>query len=112
MSHVAATRRREVLDRDGWWCQMPVCLCPDGRAIDPALAQGDPWAATVDHVEQRARGGGNPPGNLRAAHAACNREAAATPLRRLPRPAGSPASPFDRIRQAERDWRAAQGLIP
>lgn len=27
----------QIYDRDGWQCQLPECLCPDGRAIDPAL---------------------------------------------------------------------------
>lgn len=70
--------KRLVLERDGWQCRMPVCYCPAGRAIDPALWGSQPewWAPTVDHIRRRARGGGNAMANLRAAHDYCNRRAA------------------------------------
>lgn len=56
-----AALRREVIAVYG-----PVCwLC--GGAIVP----GQAW--DIDHVVPRARGGGDGVGNLRPAHAGCNR---------------------------------------
>jgi 5-methylcytosine-specific restriction endonuclease McrA len=62
-----------LYERDHWWCQMPVCYCPDGREIDPALRDcNDPWAPSLDHVVPRRMGGPDLPRNLRAAHRLCN----------------------------------------
>ena len=117
--------RRAVLDRDGWTCRMPVCLHPEadgGRAIDPVLdGTQSRWAPTVDHIRQRSDGGTNAGVNLRAAHAWCNQEAGRTRLRprltavavvtegagrRRVRHEGG-VDVYDRLRQAERDQRAA-----
>jgi 5-methylcytosine-specific restriction endonuclease McrA len=121
MSTVSPARRRAVLDRDGWQCQMPVCLCPAGRAIDPGLPVTGPWGASADHVRERSRGGRNSMGNLRAAHRACNgaRPPEPPPLRsdwqqwdnvEDPRDPLPPRrqDPYDRLRQAERDRRAGR----
>lgn len=68
-----SNRRPSVYERDGWQCQMPRCLCPAGRAIDPALrGTDDPWAPSVDHVVLRSAGGPSSNENLRAAHRQCN----------------------------------------
>lgn len=72
--------RPSIYERDGWQCQMPQCLCPDGRDIDPALrGQDDPWAPSVDHVIWRSEGGPSHRENLRAAHRQCNMSAAGNP---------------------------------
>lgn len=64
---------RFVYKRDAWMCRMPVCYCPDGRQLDPALAgQDDPWAPSIDHIVPRALGGSDARPNLRAAHKLCN----------------------------------------
>jgi len=65
--------RLSVYHRDRWTCQMPECLCPDGRAIDPGLRGTEsPWAPSIDHVEEVARGGADEKWNMRAAHQRCN----------------------------------------
>ena len=62
-----ATVRRQVLDRDGWRCQ----LC--GEPIDPHARSRSPMSATVDHVVAVLDGGSwYAPANLRAAHLVCN----------------------------------------
>jgi hypothetical protein len=58
--------------RDSWLCQMPDCLHPDGRAIDPAVLWPAPWSVSTDHVLPRSRGGTNQEANKRAAHLRCN----------------------------------------
>ena len=60
----------DILERDGWECQVPDCCCPDGRAIDPSAEYR--WRGTVDHVIPLSRGGDDVPANLRAAHQTCN----------------------------------------
>jgi 5-methylcytosine-specific restriction endonuclease McrA len=59
-----------ILERDGWTCRVPKCLCPDGRRIRPDAPVR--WRGTADHVVPLARGGSDIPDNLRAAHQACN----------------------------------------
>jgi hypothetical protein len=69
-----------IYERDFWACQMPECLHPEGRAIDPATyvrrpSQGepmDPWRASIDHIVPLAKGGWDIAANKRAAHALCN----------------------------------------
>jgi hypothetical protein len=61
-----------VYERDGWQCRMPECLCPGGRAVDPALRDPDPWSPTIDHIIQQSAGGGDDADNLRTAHKRCN----------------------------------------
>lgn len=74
---LAPVDKLRILRRDRWQCRMPECLCPDGRAIDPALLHTNgTWAPTVDHIRQRADGGDNRDGNLRAAHRMCNKSPA------------------------------------
>ena len=60
----------DILERDGWECQIPDCRCPDGRAIDPAAEYR--WRGTVDHIVPLSRGGDDVASNLRAAHQTCN----------------------------------------
>jgi HNH endonuclease len=70
VSKAAATR---IYLRDEWTCKMPVCQCPDGRAIDPALRGKDSsWAPSIDHIILRAAGGTKRDENMRAAHRMCN----------------------------------------
>ena len=65
----------KVYRRDNWECQMPECLCPDGRAIDPGLrGSNDPWAPSIDHITELGLGGEDDLPNLRAAHRYCNAE--------------------------------------
>jgi 5-methylcytosine-specific restriction endonuclease McrA len=62
-----------VYRRDRWQCQVPECLHPDGRAINPRLrGKDDPWAPSVDHVIPQVGGGADSMENLRAAHRWCN----------------------------------------
>lgn len=56
----------EILDRDGWRCQ----LC--GVSIARGVKASHVLAATVDHVIPRSQGGLDDPENLRAAHRGCN----------------------------------------
>lgn len=66
-----------VYRRAAWQCQMPECLCPDGRKIDKELrGENDPWAPSVDHIETLATGGQDRLRNMRAAHRECNRAGA------------------------------------
>lgn len=58
--------RREVLDRDGWVCQ----LCE--TQIDPDLSHPHPMSATLDHVIPVSRGGEHSLENAQAAHRICN----------------------------------------
>jgi len=60
----------EILERDGWQCQIPICRCPVDRSIDPAAEYA--WRGTVDHIVPISRGGDDTPANLRAAHQTCN----------------------------------------
>jgi 5-methylcytosine-specific restriction endonuclease McrA len=70
-------RQRAVYKRDGWQCQMPMCSCPDGRALDRALlGRIGWWAPSVDHIVPRSLGGDDSMRNLRAAHQRCNQRAA------------------------------------
>lgn len=65
-----------VYRRDKWQCMMPVCLRPEedgGRNIDRNLrGTDDPWAPSIDHINELSRGGKDDPGNMRAAHKLCN----------------------------------------
>lgn len=58
--------RRDILERDGWLCQL--CMQPIPRDV-PARS---PVAATVDHIVPLARGGSHEPTNCQAAHRQCN----------------------------------------
>jgi 5-methylcytosine-specific restriction endonuclease McrA len=60
----------EIVERDGWQCQVDDCRHPGGRAIDPDAEYR--WRATVDHVRPISKGGADLKGNLQAAHQACN----------------------------------------
>lgn len=62
---VEIVRTREVLDRDGWICQL--CSGP----IDPAIRSGA-LMASVDHRVPLARGGNHTMANCQAAHMGCN----------------------------------------
>jgi hypothetical protein len=85
---------RVIYERDFWCCRMEVCLCPDGRPIDPATyhrkppggGPGNPWRASIDHVISLAAGGWDIAANKRAAHQRCN-EAAHWPDGRAQEPA-------------------------
>lgn len=58
--------RRDVLDRDGWICQL--CLAP----IDWNLRGRGRWAPAVDHIVPLSKGGAHTFDNLQAAHSGCN----------------------------------------
>ena len=57
---------QQLGDASDWTCW----IC--GGGIDRAGPAAGPWAASVDHVLPRARGGTNDPANLRLAHRRCN----------------------------------------
>lgn len=62
-----------VYRRDKWTCRMEECLCPEGRAIDPALRGTDgPWSPSIDHIVPLSFNGDDDPRNMRAAHKRCN----------------------------------------
>jgi 5-methylcytosine-specific restriction endonuclease McrA len=66
-----------IYHRAAWQCQMPECLCPDGRKIDRDLrGTDDPWAPSIDHIKPLAAGGSDRDANKRAAHKKCNADAA------------------------------------
>jgi 5-methylcytosine-specific restriction endonuclease McrA len=68
-----------VYHRAGWQCEMPECLCPDGRAIDRSIrGTNTMWSPTVDHIIPVAAGGADKLSNYRAAHQRCN-DAAGNP---------------------------------
>jgi 5-methylcytosine-specific restriction endonuclease McrA len=80
-----------VYHRAAWQCQMPECLCPDGRKIDKRLrGSNDPWEPSIDHIKPLAAGGADRLTNMRAAHRECNRAAAELQLNRPARPAPPP----------------------
>lgn len=58
--------RKQVLDRDGWICQL--CLAP----IDWDLTGRGRFAPAVDHIVPLSKGGRHSLDNVWAAHAGCN----------------------------------------
>jgi 5-methylcytosine-specific restriction endonuclease McrA len=79
-----------VYHRAAWQCQMPECLCPDGRKIDRRLrGTNDLWEPSIDHIKPLAAGGADTLRNKRAAHRECNRAAAELQLQGAAR--GRPA---------------------
>lgn len=58
--------RKQVLDRDGWICQL--CLTP----IDWNLTGRSRYAPAVDHIVPLNRGGAHTLDNVWAAHSGCN----------------------------------------
>jgi 5-methylcytosine-specific restriction endonuclease McrA len=63
---VPPQRRRAIYERDDWTCQ----LC--GERVEDGLPPSDIWAATLDHIIPRSRGGGDGDENLQLAHRWCN----------------------------------------
>ncbi len=82
---------REIYERDGWTCQIPRCLRPEGRAIDRQLVYPDPWYREIDHIVPIVHGGPDIAPNKRAAHSACN------------------GSRGDRVDEADAPWVAGLG---
>lgn len=107
----------KIYSRDHWSCQMPECLCPDGRAIDPASFQRrpergmtlDPWRASIDHIIPLADGGWDIASNKRAAHALCNE--AAQEHYRLSRVYADAVSAGAAVRERERGLRYTIGDV-
>jgi len=79
----------EILDRDGWLCQVEVCFYP-AREISREFAWPPPDLAalyrypTVDHIAERKAGVDHSALNRRAAHWVCNRYRGASTLPSLP----------------------------
>jgi HNH endonuclease len=64
-----------IYHRAGWQCQMPECICPDGRRIDRSFrGTSEPWAPTIDHIIPLSEGGQDVLVNKRAAHRQCNED--------------------------------------
>lgn len=63
---IADSDRIAIYERDGWVCQ----LC--GDPVDRDLGPSDVWAATLDHIVPRSKGGSDDFDNLRLAHRWCN----------------------------------------
>jgi 5-methylcytosine-specific restriction endonuclease McrA len=60
--------RQRIGDRDSWRCG--ICTEP----VDPALSVYESiWAAVVDHIIPRSRGGSHDDSNIQIAHYECNR---------------------------------------
>lgn len=59
----------EILDRDGWRCQVPGCK---RRPIRKDLRYPHPRSKSVDHIVPLVLGGDDRAENKRAAHLACN----------------------------------------
>lgn len=64
--------KEEIFDRDGWACQLEICLHPDGRSIDRSLRDKHPWMASLDHTIPISKNGCHTPDNVQAAHLRCN----------------------------------------
>jgi hypothetical protein len=61
----------EILDRDGWRCQVPECLYRS-RKIDRDRKYPDPRSKGIDHIVPLSLGGDDTAVNKRAAHHGCN----------------------------------------
>lgn len=61
----------QIIERDGWRCQMPRCLEPT-RVIPRDVPSTDPRSASVDHIVPRSLHGDETELNKRAAHRRCN----------------------------------------
>jgi len=55
-------------------CEMPTCLCPNGRGcFEPCARPMPDWAPNVDHYPNlKHKEGKRTPDNVRLAHVACN----------------------------------------
>jgi 5-methylcytosine-specific restriction endonuclease McrA len=56
----------EILERDGWICQ----IC--GGPIDPGAAPRTRWSGSADHIRPINKGGHDTLDNVQAAHMSCN----------------------------------------
>ena len=63
---ITQTARLALYERDAWTCQ----LC--NEPIDVGAHYQSDWAASLDHIVPRSRGGSDDPENLRTAHRWCN----------------------------------------
>jgi len=61
----------EILARDGWRCQVPMCLYRS-RKIDRQRKYPDPRSKGIDHIVPLSLGGDDTCVNKRAAHHGCN----------------------------------------
>jgi 5-methylcytosine-specific restriction endonuclease McrA len=59
----------EILERDGWRCQIPGCK---RRPIRKDLKYPQPRSKSIDHIVPLSQGGGDTAANKRAAHLGCN----------------------------------------
>lgn len=66
---ISDARRRRLYERDGWMCR----ICDEPTSSD--WSEGDLWAPTLDHIEPQSSTliPDHSDGNLRTAHAFCNR---------------------------------------
>lgn len=65
-SWITRAERLSIYERDGWVCQL--CLDP----VDADLHHSDDWAASLDHIVPRSKGGTHDHKNLRMVHRWCN----------------------------------------
>lgn len=63
---ISAADRLAIYERDGWICG----FCSE--SVDPTIKNPKPWAATLDHIIPRSKGGSDDADNLRLAHRYCN----------------------------------------
>jgi hypothetical protein len=59
----------EILERDGWRCQIPGCK---RRPIRQDLKYPHPRSKSIDHIVPLSEGGGDTAANKRASHLGCN----------------------------------------
>ena len=63
----------QIYQRDSWQCQLPECLCPDGRDLDQSLrGTAQLWAPAIHHIVRLADGGKGNSANKLAAHNRCS----------------------------------------